>query len=100
MEFGPWMGLIAFASGIVWGLITMYFKQIEQQKTQARDKEELQAAQRRDREFMQKSLSGIGGKVDRLEVAMMNDRAADIAGTKEESLRLWKAGIFKEEAKR
>ena len=100
MEFGPWIGLITFASGIVWGLITMYFKQIEQQKTQARDKEELQAAQRRDKEECDRAINGIGGKVYRLEVAMANDRMTDIAATKEEELRQWKTGIFREEAKR
>lgn len=82
------MGLITFASGIVWGLISMYFAQIEMRKTQQRDKEDCD-----------RSINGIGNKVRRLEVAMANDRMVDIAGTKEDDLRRWKAGIFKEEAK-
>lgn len=88
LEAGPWMGLVGLASGIVWGLISMYFKQIELQKTARRDKEDCD-----------RSINGIGNKVRRLETAMMNDRCVDIAATKEEPLRLWKAGLFKEETK-
>lgn len=87
LENGPW-GLITFASGIVWGLITMYFKVNELQKAQLRDKAD-----------SERDLKAIGNKVRRLDTAMMNDRCVDIAATKEEPLRLWKAGIFKEETK-
>lgn len=82
------MGLVGLVSGIVWGLISMYFKVQELQRTQARDKEDCD-----------RSINGIGNKVRRLETAMMNDRMVDIAATKEIELRQWKAGIFKEETK-
>jgi phage host-nuclease inhibitor protein Gam len=88
MEFGPWMGLITFASGIVWGLITMYFKVNELQKEVKRDKED-----------SQRDLKAIGNKVRRLETAMANDRSVDIATTREPEIRMWKAGIMKEETK-
>jgi hypothetical protein len=88
MEFGPWMGLITFASSIVWGLITMYFKVNELQKEVKRDKED-----------SQRDLKAIGNKVRRLETAMANDRSVDIATTREPEIRMWKAGIMKEETK-
>jgi hypothetical protein len=84
----PWLGLVGLASSIVWALITMYFKVNELQKEVKRDKED-----------SQRDLKAIGNKVRRLEVAMANDRTVDIATTREPEIRMWKAGIMKEETK-
>ena len=73
---------------IIWGLISMYFKVIELQKAQQRDKAD-----------SDRDLKAIGNKVRRLETAMMNDRCVDIATTREPEIRMWKAGIMKEETK-
>lgn len=81
--------VLGIGATITWGLISTYFKVLELQKTVDRHKEE-----------NDKSVNGIGGKVYRLEILIMMDRMVDIAATKEEGLRQWKCGIFKEEAKR
>ncbi len=77
------------AATIIWGLISMYFKVLELQRIVDRNKEENDL-----------SINGIGAKVYRLEILIMNNHKVDIAATKEEHLRLWKAGVFKEETKR
>ena len=46
------------------------------------------------------SLNGLGGKARTLEAEMFNDRMVDIACTKEETMRLFKAGMFKKEMRR
>jgi cell division protein FtsL len=84
-----WKVLLGVGVTVIWALISSYFTLIQVKKDIDRNKTDI------ERDF-----KGLSGKVNRLETQMMNDRMVDIAATKEEELRKWKSGVFKEDVRR